>query len=53
LIYPRPEFAFYFLMISARQWADSGIKEPIKIKPTAKIKDAKLIHLFPFNFLLY
>jgi len=40
-------------MISIRQWADPGIKISIKIKPTAIINTAKLIHLCPFNFLLY
>jgi hypothetical protein len=37
----------YFLKISHRQWVDFGPKKPIKIKPTAKTGNMKLIHFFP------
>ena len=39
-----------FLAISRRQWADFGPPKPIKIKPTAKIENMKLIHFFPQKF---
>jgi hypothetical protein len=37
----------YFLKISHRQWVDFSPKKPIKIKPTAKTGNMKLIHFFP------
>jgi hypothetical protein len=40
-------------MISLRQWVNSGIKIPIKIKPTAKIEDMKLTHFRPFHFFVF
>jgi len=38
------------LTISQQQWVDLGIIKPKKVKPTAKIKNAKLIHFSPVNF---
>jgi hypothetical protein len=37
----------YFLKISHGQWVGFGPKKPIKIIPTAKIENMKLIHFFP------
>jgi len=41
-------------MISQWQWVDFGIiKEPIKVIPTAKIKNMKLIHFCPLKYFLF
>jgi hypothetical protein len=37
-------------MISQQQWVDLGIIKPIKVVPTAKIEDMRLIHFPPFKF---
>jgi hypothetical protein len=40
-------------MISQQRWVDLGIIKPIKVVPTAKIEDTRLIHFPPFKFWPY